>query len=87
MRHLLGLHVKTNQHYFFHFAIPRIQEDDLYIIIVQNLGGPTHMKLLGGPTYIGGFWGLGLPRDMMELCRENFTSKVFECQTNIDVDR
>jgi hypothetical protein len=47
MRHLLGLHVKTNQHYFFHFAIPRIQEDDLYKIIVQNLGGPTYMKLLG----------------------------------------
>ena len=54
--------MKTNIDIFFSWdAIPRIQEDDFYKIIVQNLGGPT---------YIGGFWGLGSISSgtLVELC-------------------
>jgi hypothetical protein len=57
-----GFHVKTNIDIFFSWdAIPRIQEDDFYKIIVQNLGGPT---------YIFSFWGLGsMSRGtLVELC-------------------
>ena len=63
------VHQGGNHSRNFHFAIPRIKEDDLdKIIVVQNSGGPNTCSFWG--------WDSCPPTYMVELCCENFHSQV-----------